>query len=85
MRKTIDEACRYWVKHGAWSMMDPEASLFVWDRVWEGYMFAAWIYTRGFRHSGKTESELLDFLLVENWEGMGVYNSRARNSASVNG
>ena len=77
-RKVIDEACRYWIEHGTWPLMDSEAGLWVSDRLGEAYLLAGWLHHNGFRNDSKTENELLEFFLVESWQPIGLRKTQAR-------
>jgi hypothetical protein len=76
-RERIDGVCRDWIKRHAWPKMDPEDTLFVWDRIQDAHLFCGWLYSYGFRCDSKTEDNLLEFLLVHYWEANGVHRYRA--------
>ena len=72
-RKVIDLACRHWIDSGSWPIVDVKFdALLVWERVWEGYIFGGSLDFRGFRPIGKTEVEILNFLLIDGWELVGL-------------
>ena|SRR6185369_14038405 len=78
LRGSIDEACRHWILRRAWPMMDSETAIHVCDRFEHSVDLAAWLHQNGFRAVGRTENQLLEFFLVENWVGYGCHRMRAR-------
>jgi hypothetical protein len=72
-RKGVDAACRYWIENGIWPLMARKLSFFASDRIAQAHVFATWMHQSGFRVVDKKENKLLDFLLVSNWEAIGVF------------
>jgi len=78
-RKIIDLACQQWIDFGSWPIVEPKFdALLVWERIWGAYLFGAMLDFRGFRPSGKTEIEILRFLLIDSWELVGLHQFQAR-------
>ena len=77
-RKKVDAACRYWIKNGTWPAMDDPVEAWTSDRLAEAYLTATLFHHHGFSAESKTENEILDFLLVECWEAMGLRRMQAR-------
>jgi hypothetical protein len=53
--------------------MARKLSFFASDRIAQAHVFATWMHQSGFRVVDKKENKLLDFLLVSNWEAIGVF------------
>lgn len=58
--------------------MDDQIRLWALDRLAEAYLTAGLLHHKGFITEAKTENEILDFLLVEWWEAMGLRRVQAR-------
>jgi hypothetical protein len=71
-RATIDAACVQWSYDRLFPKMSPYLATFVWDRVVISASLARTLHNAGFRVPGKSESEILAWLLVEFWKVYGV-------------
>jgi hypothetical protein len=72
-RRALDDACRHWIERGNWPGMSQEQGVILSDRFAEALMFAKWLSHHGFSVPGKTEAQILNFLLIECWETIGVF------------
>ena len=78
LRKEVDAACRVWMKTGLWPKPEfPDTVLHFWDRLLEAMMLAGWLRKCGFS-SEKAEDDLLQLLLIDCWEVIGLQRLKGR-------
>jgi hypothetical protein len=72
----VDTVCRMWVQTGK---LPPKLDTvdantlgpFVWDRFFRGLLFAAYLHDGGCQIYGKSEGDVLTWLLVDSWKYYG--------------
>lgn len=73
IRGAISESCAEWVKSGRFPLMDPETSLFFYDRLFFALALSRWLSQSAFSWRGD-ESKLLAWLLIDSWERISCLN-----------
>jgi hypothetical protein len=76
LRKAIDDACRFWVANNRWPLMENANAALIWERLYQANLFGSCIFVKGFSNRKMTPDELLLLLLIQVWEGWGVYRFR---------
>jgi hypothetical protein len=72
LRQQIDAACRHWARNKRWPMIQPEIAALASDRLLCIAPFASGLHSAGFRVSGKSEADLMEWFLLEYWQCFGV-------------
>lgn len=73
LRAAIDEVCVRWADtRKIAALMDYDAAFLIWIRFGVCGSFGRTLHTFGFRVPGKTQQEILAWLLVEFWRIYGV-------------
>ena len=58
-------------------MIEPTMALLVWDRILETYVLADLLEANDFLAPRMTEQEVLEFLLIDSWEAIGLCRLRS--------
>lgn len=78
LRAAVDQACLQWAAGAPWPLTDPETCVFLWDRVVEARIFGQWLVERGTQFVGKSDRDVLRWVLVDYWVLAGFYRWYAR-------
>lgn len=78
IRVAIDDACRERIAGRPWPKMDWWTATFVWDRLYEAELFGLWMCAHGFYAADRTQTEILDILLIAHWTDLGMIRLKSR-------
>lgn len=79
LRGAIDQMCREWVNDSPRTVQpDKDAAVLFWDRFVEAEAIASYLLLYGFDSPIQQEGQMLELLLIEFWENIGVYRWKAK-------